>query len=66
MSIEEPLKQTPEFDAYKEMKKIADEESLAYFKKWVEIINLEQSACIQNSISHFSSLSLNDKDAVKD
>lgn len=41
MSIEEPLKQTPSFDAYKEMKKIADEESVAYFKKWVEVINLE-------------------------
>ena len=41
MAIEEPLKSTPKFDAYRDMKKIADEDCLAYFKKWVEIINLE-------------------------
>jgi len=44
MAVEEPLKETPKFDAYKEMKKLADEESLAYFRKWIEVINLEQSA----------------------
>lgn len=44
MAIEEPLKQTPSFDVYRDMKKISDEESLAYFKKWVDIINLEQAA----------------------
>jgi hypothetical protein len=51
MAIEEPLKQAPEFDTYKEMKKIADDESLAYFKKWIEVINLEQSANIQTTTS---------------
>ena len=41
MAMEEPLKQTPGFDVYKDMKRIADEDSLQYFKKWVDIINLE-------------------------
>ena len=66
MSMEEPLKETPKFDAYKEMKKIADEDSLAYFKKWTEVINLEQSANNSNSVSQFNSLSLGDKGTVKD
>jgi hypothetical protein len=66
MSIEEPLKQPPSFEGYKDMKKIADEESLTYFKKWVEVINLEQSANNVNLLSQYNSLSLGDKGAVKD
>ena len=66
MAIEEPLKSSPKFDAYRDMKKIADDESLSYFKKWVEIINLEQSANNTNVLSQFNSLSLGDKGAIKD
>jgi len=66
MAIEEPLKNSPNFDAYKDMKKIADDESLTYFKKWIEVINLEQSANTSTNVSQYSSLSLNDKNAVKD
>lgn len=51
MAIEEPLKSTPKFDAYRDMKKLADDDSLVYFKKWVEIINLEQSANNTNVLS---------------
>ena len=66
MAIEEPLKQTPAFDAYKEIKKLADDESLQYFKKWVDIINLEQSANNVNILAQYNSLSLGDKGAIKD
>lgn len=66
MAIEEPLKSTPKFDAYRDMKKMADDDSLNYFKKWVDIINLEQSANNTNLLSQFSSLSLGDKGAIKD
>jgi len=48
------------------MKKIADEESLAYFKKWVDIINLEQSAHNINVLSQQNSLNLGDKGTIKD
>ena len=48
------------------MKRIADEDSLSYFKKWVDIINLEQSANNVNVLSQYNSLSLGDKGAVKD
>ena len=66
MACEEPLKQQPAFDAYKDMKKISDEESLSYFSKWVEMINLEQSANNVNLLSQYNSLSLGDKGAIKD
>ena len=66
MAIEEPLKQTPAFDTYRDMKKISDEESLAYFKKWIDIINLEQAANNVNTCQQLNSLSLNDKGTVKD
>ena len=64
--MEEPLKSTPKFDSYRDMKKIADEESLAYFKKWVDIINLEQSAHNINVLSQHNSLNLGDKGTIKD
>jgi len=48
------------------MKKIADDESLDYFRKWIELINLEQSANNVNILSQYNSLSLGDKGAIKD
>lgn len=66
MAVEEPLKSTPKFDSYRDMRKIADEESLAYFKKWIDIINLEQSAHNINILSQVNSLSLGDKGTIKD
>ena len=66
MSMEDSLKEMPKFDVYKDMMKVADEASLEYFKKWIEVINLEQSANITNNSSQFSSLSLGDKRAIKD
>jgi hypothetical protein len=41
MALEEPLKEEPQFYVYQEIKSIADKYSLAYFKKWFEIIQLE-------------------------
>lgn len=48
------------------MKKISDDDSLEYFRKWVELINLEQSANNVNILSQYNSLSLGDKGAIKD
>ena len=63
MALEEPLKKTPEFDTYKDMKKIADDESLKYFKKWVEVVNLEQSA---SQVGQYNGLIEGEKGVIKD
>lgn len=54
----------PQFAVYQEMKRLADETSLAYFAKWHDIINLEQSSM---NIHAFSSLMTQDtKRQIKD
>lgn len=66
MAMEEPLKKQPSFDSYKEIKKIVDEESLSYFKKWIDVINLEQSANNASMLSNYNNLSLGDKGTISD
>jgi len=49
MAMEDPLEKAPIFDAYNEVAKIADPDSLSYFSKWLEMINLEQSTYSPNN-----------------
>ena len=44
MAIEDKLEKEPGFKAYHDVEKIADPVCLKYFKKWYEVISLEQSA----------------------
>lgn len=63
MALEEPLKDEPTFYIYNEVRKIADKTNLAYFKKWFEIIQLEQSAV---NVNAHSTLNVNERKAIKD
>ncbi len=61
--MEEKLEKDPQFKAYQEVSEIADPQCLKYFKKWYEIIQLEQSAV--NVLVH-STLNSADRKQVKD
>ena len=61
--MEEPLEKEPGFKAYKEVANIADPVCLKYFKKWYEIIQLEQSAA---NVTAHSALNTTEKRQVKD
>jgi len=63
MANEDKLEKEPSFKAYQEVERIADPVCLKYFKKWYEIIQLEQSAVnVQVSFN----LNTSDRKAVKD
>lgn len=63
MSLEEKLEKDPSFKAYQEVQKIADPVCLKYFKKWYEIIALEQSAV---NVSVHTTLNNTDRKQIKD
>ncbi|CDW88497.1 dna replication helicase [Stylonychia lemnae] len=60
-AMEDQPEKLPTFQAYLDVEKVADQYSLTYFKKWYDIIALEQSA-----VNVHSSMNLNDRKQVKD
>ena len=62
--MEQPLPKEPGFKAYEDIKAIATPESLMYFSRWLDIINLEQSTV---NMAQNSNLSMSDaKKMVKE
>eukprot|EP00347_Sterkiella_histriomuscorum_P013745 403363527 len=61
MAIEEQPEKLPSFQAYLDVQQIADPQSLTYFRRWYEVIALEQS-----SVNMHQSMNLNDRKSVKD
>jgi hypothetical protein len=61
--MEDKLDKQPSFRAYQDVEKIADPQCLKYFKKWYEIISLEQSAV---NVQVHTTLNNTDRKQVKD
>ena len=66
MAVEEKSDLEVNFSEFAKIRRMVDGDTVVYFRKWVEMIGMEQTANNVNIMSQQNALSLMDKGAVKD